>query len=140
MKNQSGLTWSGLDSMIYDRRGEHANHYTTDMVSRVGWLLLETLTLEVDIVQKKQADLIIISLKINLFLPWYRWKIADLALSNNHSLAQNRMSSMMYCLTADLLCKSNVYKADWNKSADRHVTPLRHNILIPSQPVFALFP
>ena len=30
-------------------------------------------------------DLIIISLKINLFSPWYSWKIAELALNNNHS-------------------------------------------------------
>jgi hypothetical protein len=28
----------------------------------------------------------IISLKINLFSPWYSWKIAELALNNNHSL------------------------------------------------------
>ena len=33
-----------------------------------------------------KADLIIISLKINLFSPWYSWKIAELALNNNHSL------------------------------------------------------
>ena len=33
-----------------------------------------------------KADLIIISLKINLFSPWYSWIIAKLALSNNHSL------------------------------------------------------
>jgi hypothetical protein len=33
-----------------------------------------------------KVDLIIISLKINLFLPWYSWKIAELALNNNHSL------------------------------------------------------
>jgi hypothetical protein len=25
-------------------------------------------------------------LKINLFSPWYSWKIAELALNNNHSL------------------------------------------------------
>jgi hypothetical protein len=33
-----------------------------------------------------KADLIIISLKINLFSPWYGWKISELALNNNHSL------------------------------------------------------
>jgi len=33
-----------------------------------------------------KADLIIISLKINLFSPWYSWKFASLALNNNHSL------------------------------------------------------
>ena len=31
--------------------------------------------------------MIIILLKINLFLPWYSWKVAELAFSNNHSLA-----------------------------------------------------
>jgi hypothetical protein len=32
------------------------------------------------------ASLIIISLKNNLFSPWYSWKIAELTLNNNHSL------------------------------------------------------
>ena len=36
-----------------------------------------------------KADLIIISLKINLFSPWYSWKIAELALNNNHSLTHS---------------------------------------------------
>ena len=31
-------------------------------------------------------DLIVISLKISLFSPWYSWKIAELALSNTHTL------------------------------------------------------
>jgi len=31
-------------------------------------------------------------LKINLFSPWYSWKIAELALNNNHSLTQARRS------------------------------------------------
>jgi hypothetical protein len=34
-----------------------------------------------------QSDLIIIPLKINLFSPWYSWKIDELAL-NNHSLTK----------------------------------------------------
>jgi hypothetical protein len=33
-----------------------------------------------------KEDLIIISLKINIFSPWYSWSIVELALSNNHSL------------------------------------------------------
>jgi hypothetical protein len=37
----------------------------------------------------EQVDLIIISLKINLLSPWYSWKIAELALNNNHSLIQH---------------------------------------------------
>jgi hypothetical protein len=36
-----------------------------------------------------KADLIIISLKISLFSPWYTWKIAELPLNNNHSLTHN---------------------------------------------------
>ena len=33
-----------------------------------------------------KVNLIIISLKVNLFSPCYSWKIAELALNNNHSL------------------------------------------------------
>ena len=33
-----------------------------------------------------KADLIIISLKINLFFPWCSWTNAELALNNNHSI------------------------------------------------------
>jgi hypothetical protein len=33
-----------------------------------------------------KADLIIFPLKINLLSPWHSWKIAELALNNNHSL------------------------------------------------------
>ena len=34
-----------------------------------------------------KAGLINISFKINLFSPWYTWKIAELAFNNNHSLS-----------------------------------------------------
>ena len=37
-------------------------------------------------VYEYKTDIIIISLKINLFSLWYSWKIAELALNNNHSL------------------------------------------------------
>ena len=30
-----GLTWMGLEPMIYRARGEHANHYTTDAVFQI---------------------------------------------------------------------------------------------------------
>ena len=33
-----------------------------------------------------RANIIIISLKIKLLSPWYSWKIAELAVNNNHSL------------------------------------------------------
>jgi hypothetical protein len=44
---------------------------------------------QLGVLVKNKVDLIIISLKINLFSPWYSWKIAELALNNNHSLTQN---------------------------------------------------
>ena len=37
-------------------------------------------------------QLIIILLKINFFSSWYRWKIAELALNNNHLLLQRHQS------------------------------------------------
>jgi hypothetical protein len=36
-----------------------------------------------------KTDLILISLKINLFSSWYNWKIAELTINNNHSLTHN---------------------------------------------------
>jgi hypothetical protein len=48
-----------------------------------------TIKIQLSVLIWYKADLIIISLKINLFSPWYSWKIAELALKNNHSLTQN---------------------------------------------------
>jgi hypothetical protein len=44
-----------------------------------------TMKIQLNMLVWYKADLIIISLKINLFLPWYSWKIAELALNNNHT-------------------------------------------------------
>jgi hypothetical protein len=44
-----------------------------------------------------KSNLIIVSLKINLFSPWYSWKIAELALNNNHSL--------LWIMASDYPCK-----------------------------------
>ena len=54
-------------------------------------LLLITLNIKIQlsVLVLYKADLIIISLKTNLFLPWLSWKIAELAFNNNHSLTQN---------------------------------------------------
>jgi hypothetical protein len=38
---------------------------------------------------------IIISLKINLFLPWYIWKIVEVSLNNNHSLTDSLKSGLI---------------------------------------------
>jgi hypothetical protein len=36
-----------------------------------------------------KLDLVIISLKINLFSPWYSWQIAELVINNNHALTHS---------------------------------------------------
>jgi hypothetical protein len=51
-----------------------------------------------------KADLIIISLKIILFSPWYSWTIADLELNNNHSLTINKMKCEIFVESPKLLC------------------------------------
>jgi len=45
-----------------------------------------TIKSQLSVLVQYKAHLIIISLKINLFLPWYSWQIAELALKNSHSL------------------------------------------------------
>ena len=53
------------------------------------WLLFQwasTIKIQLRVLVQHKVDLIIIPLKISLFSPWYSWKIAELALNNNHSL------------------------------------------------------
>jgi hypothetical protein len=52
------------------------------------WLLFQwpsTIKIQLCVLVKYKVDFIIISLKLNLFSPWYSWKIAELSLNNNHS-------------------------------------------------------
>ena len=48
-----------------------------------------TIKIQLSVFVYYKADLIVISLKINLFSPWYSWKIAELALNNNRSLTHS---------------------------------------------------
>jgi hypothetical protein len=52
-----------------------------------------------------KADLIIISLKINLSSPWYIWKFAELALNSNHYI----LSYLTTCATLDISLDVLVY-------------------------------
>jgi hypothetical protein len=54
-----------------------------------------TMKIQLSVFVYYKADLIIISLKINLFLPWYSWNIAQLVLNNNHTLTQTKVTSHM---------------------------------------------
>ena len=42
-----------------------------------------------------KQDILINSLKFNLFSPWYRWKISHLALNSNHSLISIAIDNLM---------------------------------------------
>ena len=47
-----------------------------------------TMKIRLSVLVLYKVDLIIILLKINLFSPWYIWKIAELVLNNTQSLTQ----------------------------------------------------
>ena len=59
-----------------------------------------TIKIQLNVLFRYKVDLIIISLKINLFSPWYTcsWKIAELALYNNHSLKLWKCSTVQWVL------------------------------------------
>ena len=48
-----------------------------------------TIKIQLSLLILYKTDFIITSLKINLFSTWCSWKIAELALNNNHSLTQH---------------------------------------------------
>ena len=58
------------------------------------WASTIEIQLQLSLLVKNKADLIIISLKINLFSPWYSWKIAELALNNCHSLTHSTICQL----------------------------------------------
>ena len=52
-----------------------------------------TIQIQLNMLVYYKADLITISLKINLFSPWYIWKIAELAINTNNSLTHTLESA-----------------------------------------------
>ena len=102
-----GIMVSGLASSVVDRRFEpwsgqtkdyqigiccfSAKHTALRRKSKDLFQWASTIKIQLSVLVKNKADLII-SLKINLFSPWYIWKIAELALNNNHSLSTGTCS------------------------------------------------
>ena len=68
--------------------------WNEDNVSEWGYMSIcrllfqwaSTIKIQLNVLVLYKAKFVIISLKINLFWPWYSWKIAEFALNNNHSL------------------------------------------------------
>jgi hypothetical protein len=95
-------------------------------------------------------DLIIISLKINLFSLWYSWKIAELALNKNHSLTPNALVSKghlndpVYDLGAIFQLYHSENKLIFNEIMMRSILFLNNSpswiFIVLSQPVFTLSP
>ena len=86
-KNKNWLTWNSVSQW-------------GDMSIRgllFQWASTKKIQLSVLVLYK--ADIIIISLKIDLFSPWYGWKIAELVLNNNHLLSYDL--SMIHWLFLD---------------------------------------
>ena len=81
----------------------HNNVSEWSDISTCGLLFQWTSTIEIQLSMMVyyKADLIIISLKIKLFSPWYGWKITELALNNNHSLT-HPLSWVTYFLISKL--------------------------------------
>ena len=55
-----------------------------------------TIKIQLSLLVWYKANLIIISLKTNLFLLWHSWKILELALNNNHSLTVTKSTSLLW--------------------------------------------
>jgi hypothetical protein len=69
-----------------------------DIVSK--WSDMSTyglFSVSVSVLFQYKADLILISLKYNLFSSWYGWKIAHLALNNNHLLICWGLDPDLWC-------------------------------------------
>ena len=86
-----------------------------------------TIKIQLSILVKYKANLITISLKINLFSPWYSWKIAELTLSNNHSLNHS------HCLMGNKLCNEGKNRCNLKPASHSHnivITSHSHNIIL----------
>jgi hypothetical protein len=56
-----------------------------------------------------KAGLIIISLKTTLLSPWFSWKIAELALNNNHSLIHSLTNQWYASVDISLACRNHLH-------------------------------
>jgi hypothetical protein len=88
-----------------------------------------TIKIQLSVLVENKTNIIIISLTINLFLPWYSWEIAELAFNNNHSLTVlfvvlhtknklivNEMMMMFVLFSTNTLSWIFIVLAHWNNS------------------------
>jgi hypothetical protein len=104
-------------------RGPHVTYQSSILTS-----IRMTLNVRIscDIYQSSILDLIIISLKINLFSPWSSWKIAELVLNNNHWLTPNHfyrliIKGFLYFLGGALYLQA----LDWPWMRGSHATYIK---------------
>ena len=63
-----------------------------------------TIRVQLSVLVYNKANLIIISLNINLFSPCYCWKNAELALNNNHSLTHSLTQTLNWFAQIEYIC------------------------------------
>ena len=73
------------------RNQDNVSEWSYMSTRRLLFQWANTIKIQPSVLVYDKANLIIISLKINLFSPWCSWKIAELALNNNHSLTHFRL-------------------------------------------------
>ena len=84
------------------RNKNNVSEWSDMSTQRLLFQWASTIKIQLSVLVWYKAVLIIISLKINLFSPWYSWQIAALALNNNYSL-----KTVQTCEIQRLLLKSN---------------------------------
>ena len=67
------------------RNQDNMSKFGDMSICRLLFQWASTINIQLSVLVQYKMDVIIISLKINLYLTWYRWKIAQLVLNNNHS-------------------------------------------------------
>ena len=65
------------------------SEWSDTSIRRLLFQWTSTIKIKLSVLVLYKSDLIIISLTINLFSPWYSWKIAELMLNNNHSITHS---------------------------------------------------
>ena len=81
--------WRRKSKVWLARNQDNVSQWGDMSTHRLLFQWSSTIKIQLSVLVWYKADLIVISLKINFFSPWYRWKIVEMALNNNHSLASD---------------------------------------------------
>ena len=83
------------------RNQDNVSEWRDMSICRLLFQWASTITIQLSVLVLYKADIIIISLTINLFSPWYSWQIAELALNNNHCTITNTISAYYWVVSSN---------------------------------------